>query len=175
LHWHFNYSYTSPLNGRALAFSRRFAVGAWPDWNGITNLPASATAVIASTTLAAAAAWMPWATFRGEAHNVTIRFSGGSLTDFILFPAIGVILFSLATMRWPVRSVQLVRLILAGVTLALVVVLALRSISSANSVSQVGYSVTSWSIGSVIGVVAGVIMFASSAVGFAQATKTFNG
>jgi len=133
---------------------------------------------IASLVLITAVLWLPWATITGGAHGGTIKFTGGSLTRPVVYPALVVPVLWLAALRWPQRMINLLLLVASVIALLFAVLLALRSISSANSLAVADSSIegavltqTSYALGSVLGVAAGVATVTVSAVGLGLAGR----
>ena len=118
----------------------------------------------ASLAMIVAALWLPWATFEENSHR-SITYSAGSLTGSLVALALLTTVLSATTLRWPSTWIRWATLVACVCALGLAVGLALHSISSANSVPVHAYSQTSYASGSVLGVLAGVAMTATAALG----------
>ena len=116
---------------------------------------------VASLALIVAALWLPWATFEERARGMT-SFAGGSITGWLVALALSTMTLSAVALRWPSSWVRWAILGSSICALGLAVLLALRSISSANSVLAHSYSQTSYASGSVVGVLSGVAMMATA-------------
>ena len=119
---------------------------------------------VASLALLAAALWLPWATFTESALGVT-TFTGGSLAHWLVVLALFTMAMSPVALRWPSIWVRWALLGSSICAFGLAVLLALRSISSANSVLTHTYSQTSYASGAVLGVLSGVAMTATAVLG----------
>ncbi len=129
--------------------------------------PAFALAImrcVASLALITAALRLPWATFKEGSLGVT-TFTGGSLADWLVTLAVVTIAMTPVALRWPSAWIRWVILGSSICALGLAVLLALRSISSANSVLTHYYSQTSYASGAALGVMSGVAMAATAALG----------
>ena len=119
---------------------------------------------VASLALIAAALWLPWAAFKEGSLGVT-TFTGGSLADWLVVLALVTMAMSPVAMRWPSTWIRWAILGSSICAFGLAVLLALRSISSANSVLTHTYSQTSYASGAVLGVLSGVVMTATAILG----------
>ncbi len=118
----------------------------------------------ASLAMIVAALWLPWSTFEEGARRA-ITFTAGSLTGSLVALALFTIVLSTATLRWPSIWIRWAILVACACALGFAVVVALHSISSANSVLTHAYSQTSYASGSVLGVLSGVAMTATAVLG----------
>lgn len=128
--------------------------------------PAFALAIIrcvASLALITAALRLPWATFKEGSLRVT-TFTGGSLADWLVTLAVVTIAMTPVALRWPSAWIRWAILGSSICALGLAVLLALRSISSANSVLTHFYSQTSYASGTALGVLFGVAMAGTAAL-----------
>ncbi len=119
---------------------------------------------VASLALITAALKLPWATFKEGSLGVT-TFTGGSLADWLVTLAVVTMAMTTAGLRWPSAWIRWAILGSSSCVLGLAVLLALRSISSANSVPTHFYSQTSYASGTALGVLSGVAMAATAALG----------
>jgi len=120
---------------------------------------------VASLALITAALRLPWATCKEGALRVT-TFTGGSLADWLVTLAVVTIAMTPVALRWPSAWIRWAILGSSICAFGLAVLLALRSISSANSVlthfSSHFYTQTSYASGAVLGVLSGVAMAATA-------------
>jgi hypothetical protein len=114
-------------------------------------------ACIASLALVVAALWLPWATLEGSSRGVT-TFASGLLAGWLVALALFTTVLSLLALRWPSTWISSAMLGSSICALGLALLLALRSISLANSVPIHAYSQTSYASGSELGVLAGVAL-----------------
>jgi hypothetical protein len=119
---------------------------------------------VASLALITAAWWLPWATLDEGPLGVT-TFTAGSLADRLVALALVSVAMSTAALRWSTTWIRWAVLGSSICAFGLAVLLALHSISLANSVPTHAYSHTSYASGAVLGVLSGGAMTATAVLG----------
>ena len=117
---------------------------------------------VASVAFIVAANWLPWAT----SNLGSVRYTPGALAPFMTGIGAVVTVISLATLRRPSRAADIVLVWLAVLAMVIAVVVALDSISSANSDPGGG---TAYGVGTGVGIVAALVMVLAAATRFAAA------
>lgn len=126
------------------------------------NIWAVAGEVLASLLLLISAIWLPWATDRSTALAVT--FTGDRSGLVLVACGAGALGLVAVSLLWNRASVHWVQLLLGCTALICSLVIALSKIAEANrtAIAHLGYSATSYGIGSGLAIAASVVMVVSS-------------
>jgi uncharacterized membrane protein len=110
-------------------------------------------------------ATLPWATVKTTAPPLTTNFRGGALSVGLTAVAILIVAMSLLQIIRPIRIVAWISLGGGVVGLILAIGLALSKIASANQFPVSGFRQTSYSVGALLGIVAGILLVVTNALG----------